>query len=87
MQIKDIGAFHGKSMPILIITGFGAFRTLQEEDGLHVIRDARPVSMLSAVQFTCVAGAAECQVIAIIGVIVLIGWPIMMSDFALTRAY
>jgi hypothetical protein len=28
-----------------------------------------------------------CQVIAIIGVIVLIGRPIMMSDFALTRAY
>jgi ATP-dependent Clp protease ATP-binding subunit ClpC len=37
MQIKDIGAFHGRSMPILIITGFGAFRTLNEEAGLHVL--------------------------------------------------
>jgi ATP-dependent Clp protease ATP-binding subunit ClpC len=37
MQIKDIGPFHGKSMPTLIITGFGAFRTLKEEVGLHVL--------------------------------------------------
>jgi ATP-dependent Clp protease ATP-binding subunit ClpC len=37
MQIKDIGAFHGKSMAILIITGFGAFRTLKEEADLHVL--------------------------------------------------
>jgi hypothetical protein len=28
-------------------------------------------------------GLLTCQVMAIIGVIVLIGWPIMMSDFAL----
>jgi ATP-dependent Clp protease ATP-binding subunit ClpC len=37
MQIKDIGTFHGKPMPILIMTGFGAFRTLKEEAGLHVL--------------------------------------------------
>jgi ATP-dependent Clp protease ATP-binding subunit ClpC len=37
MQIKEIGSFHGKSMPILIVTGFGAFRTLKEEVGLHVL--------------------------------------------------
>ncbi|HVJ55720.1 MAG TPA: AAA family ATPase [Aliidongia sp.] len=39
MQIKEIPPADGKGMPILQITGFGAFRTLSPEAGLHVLEE------------------------------------------------
>jgi ATP-dependent Clp protease ATP-binding subunit ClpC len=39
MQIKEIMPAEGKGAPILHVTGFGAFRTLQAEVGLHVLDD------------------------------------------------
>ncbi len=42
MQIKEIPADDGKPMPILLVTGFGAFRTLKPEAGLHVLEEDAP---------------------------------------------
>ncbi len=39
MQIREITPRDGKGTPILHVTGFGAFRTLQAEAGLHVLDD------------------------------------------------
>ncbi|WP_158554690.1 AAA family ATPase [Methylovirgula sp. 4M-Z18] len=39
MQIKEIAQRNGKAMPILHITGFGAYRALETEAGLHVLDD------------------------------------------------
>jgi ATP-dependent Clp protease ATP-binding subunit ClpC len=39
MQIAEISPDEGKSAPILHVIGFGAFRTLQAEAGLHVLDD------------------------------------------------
>jgi hypothetical protein len=49
-------------------------------------RDVRPVTIALGAATHLRLGLRTCQLIAIIGVIVLISWPIMMSDFALTRA-
>ena len=39
MQIKEIAPGNNKGAPLLLITGFGAFRTLTAETGLHVLED------------------------------------------------
>ncbi len=39
MQIKEIPPGDHKAMPILLVTGFGAFRTLKAECGLHVLEE------------------------------------------------
>ncbi len=39
MRLKEIGPGDGKDMPILHVTGFGAFRALSAEAGLHVLDD------------------------------------------------
>ena len=52
MQVKEIG--NSKGAPLLLITGFGAFRALAAETGLHVLEDdgARRI----AARATAVAG-------------------------------
>jgi ATP-dependent Clp protease ATP-binding subunit ClpC len=42
MQLLEYSAPGGKSPPILHITGFGAFRALTGENGLHVLEDPAP---------------------------------------------
>ncbi|GGF24692.1 hypothetical protein GCM10011611_33430 [Aliidongia dinghuensis] len=39
MQLQELGPRTGKAAPILLVTGFGAFRTLSAESGLHVLED------------------------------------------------
>lgn len=39
MKLSELVARHPKGAPILLVTGFGAFRTLQAEAGLHVLED------------------------------------------------
>ncbi len=39
MQVKEIAPVNNKGAPLLLITGFGAFRTLTTETGLHVLED------------------------------------------------
>lgn len=41
MQMKEIAPANGKGAPVLLITGFGAYRTLTSETGLHVLEDDR----------------------------------------------
>ena len=54
MQVREIAAATSKGAPLLLITGFGAFRTLTAETGLHVLEDdgARRI----AARVTAVAG-------------------------------
>lgn len=42
MQLLEYAAPGGKGRPILHVTGFGAFRTLAGEAGLHVLEDPAP---------------------------------------------
>jgi ATP-dependent Clp protease ATP-binding subunit ClpC len=39
MQIRELSSADPMGMPILLITGFGAYRTLRSEAGLHVLED------------------------------------------------
>ena len=42
MQVQEYAAPGGKGRPTLHVTGFGAFRTLAGEAGLHVLEDPTP---------------------------------------------
>lgn len=39
MKIEELTSDDRKALPILLVTGFGAFRTLKAESGLHVLED------------------------------------------------
>jgi ATP-dependent Clp protease ATP-binding subunit ClpC len=59
MQIKEIGSGEAKGAPILHITGFGAFRTLQVEAGLHVLDDPTQDNARRTVARVTVVGGPE----------------------------
>jgi ATP-dependent Clp protease ATP-binding subunit ClpC len=59
MQIKEIGSGDFKGAPILHITGFGAFRTLQAEAGLHVLDDPTQDNARRTVARVTVVGGPE----------------------------
>jgi ATP-dependent Clp protease ATP-binding subunit ClpC len=60
MRVTEITAGDGKAAPLLLVTGFGAFRTLIAESGLHVLEDeaVRPDGARRIVaRVTAVAGS------------------------------
>jgi ATP-dependent Clp protease ATP-binding subunit ClpC len=59
MQIAEIAAAEGKGAPILHVTGFGAFRTLQAEAGLHVLDDPTQDNARRTVARVTVAAGPE----------------------------
>jgi ATP-dependent Clp protease ATP-binding subunit ClpC len=59
MQIKEIGSGEARGAPILHVTGFGAFRTLQAEAGLHVLDDPTQDSPRRTVARVTVVGGPE----------------------------
>lgn len=42
IQVREIGPAEHREAPILVVTGFGAFRTLEPENGLHVLEGEGP---------------------------------------------
>ncbi|MGK9166004.1 AAA family ATPase [Inquilinus limosus] len=59
MQLLEYAAPGGKGRPIVHITGFGAFRTLDGENGLHVLEDPAPDSNQRIVARVSVAAGPD----------------------------
>jgi ATP-dependent Clp protease ATP-binding subunit ClpC len=59
MQLDEILPDGGKGMPILHITGFGAFRTLKAEAGLHVLDDQAGETERRLVAWVTMAGGPD----------------------------
>ncbi|MDR6293713.1 ATP-dependent Clp protease ATP-binding subunit ClpC [Inquilinus ginsengisoli] len=59
MQLLEYAAPGGKGRPILHITGFGAFRILAGENGLHVLEDPAPDSSQRTVARVSVAAGPD----------------------------
>jgi ATP-dependent Clp protease ATP-binding subunit ClpC len=59
MQLLEYAAPGGKGRPILHIIGFGAFRTLTGETGLHVLEDPAPDSIQRTVARVVVAAGLD----------------------------
>jgi hypothetical protein len=59
MQLREIAPGDGKGLPILAVTGFGAFRTLAAESGLHLLKDEGPREQArrTVARVTAVAGS------------------------------
>lgn len=57
MQWREFPSPDGKRLPILHVTGFGAFRTLLQENGLHVLEDTgKEGTVRSVVRISIVPG-------------------------------
>jgi len=61
MQLEEIGPDDGNVSPILQVTGFGAFRTLAAEAGLHVLEEQALENARRVVARVTVAGGPERQ--------------------------
>lgn len=66
MRIDELAGRGRKGPPILLITGFGAFRTLRPEGGLHVLEDAqRPEAIQRlAARVTVLSGPPDRDLLA-----------------------
>jgi ATP-dependent Clp protease ATP-binding subunit ClpC len=59
MLIEEIVSHDGKQAPTLHVTGFGAFRTLAKEIGLHVLEDPARATARRAVARVTVSGGPD----------------------------